>query len=235
MIGGSGMQKESKFALFNYNQCDTDLIEGLSNYLDENAHIAFEFFNIQHNVDEKVKINIVPTKKEFNYLYIKNRNLPLDYHVPDWLVGTSIFNKRQIIYLSLHDYKSTSNPMKDEPFDNAFDYYKKTILHEFVHFVYGLYREKNNKGNTIRCFGEGIACYLSGQRDGKNIKFKASCEKLLSGGASYDQYYLVTKYLVENYDKNFVLQMLSNENLASDFLKNELYDKVSQFYNKQIF
>lgn len=79
----------------------------------------------------------------------------------------------------------------------------------------------------------GIACYLSGQRDGKNIKFKASCEKLLSGGASYDQYYLVTKYLVENYDKNFVLQMLSNENLASDFLKNELYDKVSQFYNNK--
>ena len=63
------MQKESKFAIFNYNQCDADLIDGLSNYLDENAHIAFEFFNLQHRDDEKVVIKIVPTKKEFNYLY----------------------------------------------------------------------------------------------------------------------------------------------------------------------
>ena len=164
-------------------------------------------------------------------IYIKDRNLPLDYHVPRWIIGTSIFSKRQIVYLSLYDYKNTSHPMKDEPFDNAFDYYKKTILHEFVHFVHGLYIEQNRAENTIRCFGEGIACYLSGQRDGKNIIFDASCEKLLSGDASYDQYYLITKYLIENYDKNFVLQILSNGNLASDFLNNELYDKANQFYN----
>lgn len=228
------MQKENKYAIFNYKQCDADLIEGLSNYLDENAHIVFDFFDVKHKEDERVNIEIVSTKKEFNYLYIKEKELPSDYTIADWLIGTNIFRKRKIIYLSLHDYKNTTHHMKDKPFDKAFEYYKKTILHEFVHYVHGLFLEQNNAKNTIRCFGEGIACYLSGQKNEKNIKFDTSCEKLLSNDISYDQSYLITKYLVENYDKSFVMQILSNKLMARDFLRNELYDKAKQFFDVKL-
>ena len=224
------MEKESKYAVFRYQKCDEDLVEGLAEYLDAHAYVVFDFFEVDPPKDRKVAIDIIPTKREFNFVYIKDRNLPLDYHVPRWIIGTSVFIENKIVYLSLHDYKSTSHPMREEPFEKAYEYYKKTILHEFVHYVHGIYREKNNCESPIRCFGEGIACYLSGQKEGKNIKFDFTLEQLMSGEIRYDAYYLITKYLVENYDKEFALKILSDNQLSKDFLMTECYEKANKYY-----
>jgi len=41
------MQKESKFAIFDYEKCDGILINELVNYLDNNAQKFFDFFEVE--------------------------------------------------------------------------------------------------------------------------------------------------------------------------------------------
>ena len=48
---------------------------------------------------------------------------------------------------------------------------------------------------------------------------------------NYNAYYLLVKYLVEHYDKTFVLNLFTSSRQAKEFLINELYDEASKHYN----
>ena len=66
----------------------------------------------------------------------------------------------EIYYLSINDYKNTSHTID-------FDMYKKTILHEYVHYVNRLFCIKNNCNFSTKYLSEGIATYLSKQNENK--------------------------------------------------------------------
>lgn len=226
------MQKESKYAIFNFQENDSDLIEGLSSYLDDHAEEIYSFFEVEPPKD-KVIINIIPTKKEYDDLCRQRLGLNLDDPVPDWLIG-NCSDRGVITYLSLHDYNSTvSHAYKEEDYPQVLEYYKKTIVHEYVHFVHKIFNKIHNRIYPAKFLGEGIACYLSKQREGKTLFLKSSKEKIANDkNTSYDDYYLITKYLVENYSKEYVLEVFQGTRDHAIELLNEIYDKVKEECNQ---
>ena len=107
--------------------------------------------------------------------------------------------------------------------------YKKTLIHEYVHYVNELFTLKNQCSPTQKYLSEGIAVYLSEQKKNRNIKFDFTLEQILSkddAKFSYDGGYLTTKYLIENYDKEFVFQLFKSNRQAREFLVAELYEKT---------
>ena len=226
------MIKESKYAIFKYKKSDEDLIENLASYLDEHGHIPFDFFEVEVPKD-KVEIEIVPTKKEYDEKYKKDRQLPDDFPLGTWNVGSSFFKMRKILFLSPRDYKNTTHYMKDVPYPELINHWHKTIVHEFTHYVQGLFNIKHNCASTMKCLGEGIATYLSGQRDGQKIPFDFTMEQVLDSNSSYSYYYLITKYFVEHYDKDYVLEVFQSNRQARELLQNELYDRAKKFYTEE--
>ena len=223
------MIKRGKFAEITYQKQDEKLILELNKYIDEKAEEIFAFFKID-KPDRCVQINIFPTKKDYDENYRRERNWGNDVKVESWKIGEFLDGK--INYLSINDYKSTSHAFKEEDYDKALDYFKKTIVHEFVHYVNDLFCAKNRCDNTEKYLAEGLATYLSGQNSGKNIIFDFSVEKLLDDNAyCYDGYYWVTKYLIENYPQDFVLDLIKSSEKSREFLKQELFDKTKNYYN----
>ena len=85
---------------------------------------------------------------------------------------------------------------------------------------------------------EGIAIYLSKQKENKKINFDFILEDVLETDmrkTKYDAFYLVTKYLVENYDKEFVLDLFTSSNQSKKFLENELFNKVKEYFSGKVF
>ena len=139
-----------------------------------------------------------------------------------------------VFYLSLNDYKNTAHKFDKKHYKEAFEHYKKTLVHEFVHFVnLECFNRIRKCGRPAKYLSEGIATYLSGQKDNKKIIFDYSIDDIMHfdyNKSCYDGWYLVTKYLVENYDKQFVLSLFESNREANDFLQNELYEKAKEFY-----
>ena len=226
------MKKEGRFAVFKFVRKDEKLIDELCDYLDNNAEEIFNFFELdicQETI--KPQINIIPNKKSFDKCYNKDHNLPQGQIVEDWVIGYYNSKDNKIVYLSLNDYKSTAHAGLLQDYDKALDYYKKTIMHEFVHYANGLYCRKHSCGHTIKYLSEGLASYLSRQRENKKNEFCYTLEEILSyKKPCYDGWDLMTRFLVENYPKNFVLELIKDRHTSEDFLKKELYPKVKNKY-----
>lgn len=227
------MEKESNFAIFVYEKQDQDLIDQLSTYLDSKAKNICMFFDV-NTPFKNPTIKIIPTKEEYDNIWRQSLGFPADYDVPKWSVGFS--KNLHITYLSLHDYKNTSHSFEEDDFLLALDHYKKTLVHEYVHFVNELFNIKNNCGFTAKYLREGIATYLSGQKENKQLNFNFTLDQLLQQDVKqscYAGWFLVTKYLVENYDRPFVLQLFQSNRQATEFLNNELFEKSKNFYNQK--
>ncbi len=226
------VQKVSKYAIFNYQEDDNCLIEELIAYLDSQAERIIQFFNVKLP-KEKLIINIIPTKKEFDDIYKTQHNVSKDFIVPKWSIGEYLENKNCINYLSINDYKNTTHAFKENTYLFTVEYYKKTLVHEFVHYVNKIFNIQNDNGWTAKYLREGVAVYLSGQREKQEIAFDFTLDELLKTDARkscYNGYYLITKYLIENYDRVFVLSLFTSSNQSRKFLEQELYEKAKQYY-----
>ena len=123
------MEKNSKYANFIYSKEDEALVNSLEEHLNNNAERIYEFFD--PNLERKpVTIKIIPTKKEYDELNKVRRGIP---EIPKWSIGTYYDNT--IEYVSLNDYKNTSHAFPEEKYNEALEYYKKTFVHEFTHYV----------------------------------------------------------------------------------------------------
>ena len=130
------MRKNSQFATFYFDKEDEILIDEISAYLDNKAKAILDFFELDVAKDLKfLQIYIIPTKKQFDEEYKKDKNLPQSTKVEDWVIGYFNNKDKKIVYLSLNDYKNTAHVGIMQNYDEALDYYKKTIVHEFVHFA----------------------------------------------------------------------------------------------------
>jgi len=224
------MQKKSQYAVFNYSEAEACLIDSLSQYLDENVGDIYNFFEVDIP-KQPVIINIISTKKEFDKYYKYKNHLDTNYVCPKWLVGTG---SDEIDLLSINDFKNTTHAFETKEFDKVFSKYCKLLIHEYAHYVNELFNKKHDCSFSAKYLVEGIAAYLSHQKDGEKLKYSYSFEQLVDldkENSVYPGYYLTTKYFVENYDKNFVLEMFQSSRQAEKFLKNELHDKAKEFYS----
>ena len=139
-----------------------------------------------------------------------------------------------INYLSINDYKNTTHAFEEKDYDKALDGFYKTLVHEFVHFVNKVFNKDNKCGFSATYLMEGIAVYLSKQKENESFNFDFTIDDLLTGDVNrrkYYAYYLIVKYLVENYDENLIFELLKNKEYAENFLKDELYSKAEKSYN----
>ena len=219
------MERITEYYKFNYSKQDEDLIIELEEYLNSKREEIFNFFDPSLK-RELVEINIIPTKKEYDEISKRIRGVD---SIPLWSIGMAHDNK--IEYVSLHDYKNTSHAFSEDKYYERLDYYKKTIVHEYVHFVGGLYLKKNKKEYPAKYINEGIATLLSGQKDNADIQFNFKIEDILESKSSYDAWYLLTKYIIEKYGKEYFLSLFGNRELA---LKEapRLFEEAKEYYKK---
>ena len=222
------MQKITNSAIYNYEENDSNLVDELSIYIDYNKERIYSFFNI-NNYNDKPIINIVDNKNKLDDIHRKFNDLNFDDEVPKWIIGLSS-SDMQIYYLSINDYNNTSYAFKKEDYDKVLDMYKRNLLHEYVHYVNRLYCKKNNCEFSIRYLSEGIAQYLSNQNDNKGLTFNYSINDILNSNNCYNGWYLVTKYIIDNYPHEFFLELLKDNIKAEKFIINS-YDVISKYYN----
>ena len=220
------MEKVSKYAVFEFSKSDSDFIDDLSDYLDNNVKEIFNFFEITPN--NKVKISIISTKQEYDKIFEEKYK----FTSPS---SRGFYTNGKIYFLSFHDYKNTSHSYIDSEKLEAFEDFKKTLLHEFVHYINELFYKKHNCSYTAKYLVEGIAIYLSHQKDEKNIEFNFTLDMLLDKNCPYSAYYLITKYLIENYDKSLILELFQSSRQANEFLKRELFEKAKNYYSRIVF
>ena len=220
------MLKESSFAIFEYELVDAQLIDDLANYLDNKAKDIFDYFEVKIPED-KIKIKIIPTKKEFDDIYLRKWG----HSAENWAIGFYDNIKNGITYLSINDYKNTSHKFEPHEYNLAIIHYRKTIVHEFVHYVNDLFKLKHNCGYTEKYLSEGIATYLSNQKDNMDFKFNFSLEEIYNNKGCYNAWYMLTKTLIENYNKEFVFNLIKSNRKAREFLEKELYNKTQRQYD----
>lgn len=223
--------KEFEYVLINYKTEDAKDIDKLGEYVDSCALDIINFFELD-KLTSKAQITIIPTKSEFDELFKQIHG----FEAGSSSRGFVNQNNGEIIYLSINDYKNTSHKFDELHFEEAFELYQKTLVHEFVHFVNQNFIKANACDRPAKYLSEGIAIYLSKQKENKQIKFNFSFEDIayIERKSCYDGWYLATKYLVENYDKDFVIALFKNHNKAMSFLENELYNKAAEFYGNCI-
>jgi hypothetical protein len=198
------MEFISKYAKYYYEKQDEDLIKGLDEYINKDAEDIYNFFD--PTLERKqVEIHIIPTKKEYDEITSKRRNK----EVPKWDIGNT--GDGIITFVSLKDYKNTAHAFRLEKPDKGLNDYNKTIVHEFVHFVTILYKKKYNIDQNTRYLDEGIAQYLSHQRDGLKRDFNYSLDDILESKECYEGFYLITKYILDTYGREYFFKLLSDK------------------------
>lgn len=221
------MQKECESAVFYYDDKDSNVINEVSQYLDKNVDKIWDFFEIKKPI-KKVEILIYKNKSEFDMAYKQDNDLSSDYRVPNWCVGTGTKNGN-ISLLSLNGYQGTAHAFNQDEYNLALLKFKKRVVHEYVHFANMQFNKEHNCWYTAKFLVEGIAVLLSEQFKDYTLQLDCTKEQILSNrDCKYANYYLLTKTLIENYDKNFVLNLFQSSREANEFLEKTLFEQTSK-------
>ena len=206
------MKYENELFILNYTEKDKDYIEDFMNYLNDNSKRIMDFFNLE-KLSKKITINLIEKKEEIDNIFTSMHNMPAF----DFLIGFA--KDSQIYYISFNELNNVPKHQTD-----TYDYYKKTIIHEFVHSC-------NHEFSSlwIRCLCEGLAVYLSEQQDKNDNGFNITKDKLFNGRVNYRQSFLFVKYIIENYDHDFVLNLYKSGKFAKENL-DRLYDETVEYY-----
>ncbi len=204
------MIKELKYIKLEYNDCDTNYIEELIDYINLSSEEITNFFSID-SFNPKVEIKLYDDIDKFNewYYYFNKKEAPL------WFCGFSF--KMDGVYhinvLSLEKYKKTQGHEKHNLND-----LKYLIMHEFVHSCV----LKINNSSLPAWLNEGIAIKLSHQYDNKEYKFNASLNEMINGCNNYINYYTMFSYVIDKYGKDYILDLIIN---------NKAFDETEKLYN----
>ena len=128
--------------------------------------------------------------------------------------GVGFVVNEEIHILSYLDYKNTSHSNEN------IHYFYKIVFHELIHFIYLKYNDK-----PLRCLNEGVSLYFAKQYDEVDYsKFTCTLDDLLEErNVDYYNYYLIVKFIFDNYENNEVLNLLKKENAER---------KLEQIYNR---
>ncbi len=209
------MIKENKYMVINYTNKDLEYIDYLCTQLEINSFRIVNFFNL-HNFGEKIIININDDLNFFRNKIKKIRKKECE----EWLCGLS-YNKIFIETLCLEEYRKTKSHNKVDINDMLL-----LILHEFVHSCCN----KINDKMKVAWLSEGLATTLSGQYDNIDNKFfDATKDEMINGTSKYYNYYLMFKYVIDNYGKDYILCLISNIEILNKETP-KLYEEAKKYY-----
>ena len=202
------MTKELKYMNIEYNDCDKEYIDGLSNDLEITSEKIVNFFNLD-NYGEKINIKLFDNLNNFRN-YISNLRKK---ETEEWLCGlcTSI----GIYVLSLGELKKIKYH-KDEQYDD----YVKLITHEFVHSIQN---KKYDGFSCLKWISDGMACFLANQYSNDTIN--CSFEDLIEGKTNYSNYKLLFEYIYNKYGMDYIEELIKDKEYAYGETK-KLFDEV---------
>lgn len=125
----------------------------------------------------------------------------------DWEVGRAITTKTesQIHILSYQERIKRKGHQYDKIDDLI-----KVVQHEFVHTCHEQFK---NYKDTLTWINEALATILSNQYDDITPVLDCTLDELLNGKVNYVRYNTLGKYLFENYDKKYILELAKNNEL----------------------
>lgn len=212
------------FAYFEieYSKKDTEEIQLIANKLKDKYLDIMHFFNLER-LERKVFIKLWDNLNEYRNFF-NERMKEYNKKVPEWEVGRSIsnFEECRIDLLNLEETKKCRGHQND-----TIDSLIKVCIHEFVHTCHYAY---NGNKDSMTWFCEALATNLSNQYE--NLYFNCSLNDILDGKANYINYYSMGKYLIDNCDKNYILELAKNKELLEKDTA-DIYDQVSNYASKK--
>ena len=211
---------------YEYDDLDLDYIEELKKYVNDNYKDIMDFFkldSLSRPVKIKIWSDINDYRNYYNNLYTK---YGLNKKIQDWEVLKSSkdeeFRIDSISYHIMKDIKGHNN--------DTLNYFFKGIIHEFVHTCH---EEYSNGYSFPIWFKEGIATLLSHQFDNKSITFTSSLENIVNGKADYRNYYLLCKYILEEYGESYLFKLAGDKELVKDSTT-RIYNEAVDYYKRII-
>lgn len=212
------------FAYFEieYSKKDTEEIQLIANKLKDKYLDIMHFFNLER-LERKVFIKLWDNLNEYRNFF-NERMKEYNKKVPEWEVGRSIsnFEECRIDLLNLEETKKCRGHQND-----TIDSLIKVCIHEFVHTCHYAY---NGNKDSMTWFCEALATNLSNQYE--NLYFNCSLNDILDGKANYINYYSMGKYLIDNCDKNYILELAKNKELLEKDTAN-IYDQALNYASKK--
>ena len=205
-----------------YSKKDTEEIQLIANKLKDKYLDIMHFFNLER-LERKVFIKLWDNLNEYRNFF-NERMKEYNKKVPEWEVGRSIsnFEECRIDLLNLEETKKCRGHQND-----TIDSLIKVCIHEFVHTCHYTY---NGNKDAMTWFSEALATNLSNQYE--NLYFNCSLNDILDGKANYINYYSMGKYLIDNCDKNYILELAKNKELLEKDTA-DIYDQVSNYASKK--
>ncbi|MDE5630424.1 MAG: hypothetical protein K2I70_02375 [Bacilli bacterium] len=196
-----------------YTSSDEDYIEEVINTLNTSLGEYLDFFNLDR-LDHKVSIKFYDNLESFKEYYESVRNTPhKSGHV-------GITRNNEIHMLSLRER------LKERPQDN-FEIFLMGVKHELVHICHIAYKG-NNKGSWL---AEGLATYLGSPRYEETIE---GCTlEDLKVRSKYKFCYTLTKYLIEHYSHEKVLEYAADETLLLEDTR-KILEEAKSYYSKKV-
>lgn len=192
------MKKELDYLIINYSDKDKDYIDYILNKINDKSKEIVKFFDVKVPIKSEIRLYDDLDIFRNNYKKITKKE------PEDWICGLSFDNK--INTLSLEELRKTYNHEK-----NTIEDLYKLILHEFIHSIHNI--RSNNSEIWLK---EGLATYLSGQYN-NSYEIKVSYDDLINKKCSYTNYGALVKYIIENYDHDYILRLIDD----NDFLLSE--------------
>ena len=208
-----------------YTNIDLEYIDELINYLKNNYKRIMVFFGIK-TFKEKIKIKIWNNVEEYrNYFNTIYKKYGYNKTVPSWEMARVFTDTSPKIFLiSYKESLKCKGHQKDD-----LNKYLKVILHEFVHTCQF---EFNNHNESLTWLNEALATTLSHQYDNYPLTLDVSLDSIINGQASYINYYTMGKYLINNYSKEYILELAKNrELLTKDTSK--IYEETLLYINNR--
>lgn len=206
-----------------YTKKDEKYIDLVIEELKEKNIEIMSFFNLE-KLSRKIQIKFWSSLKEYRDFFNK-RMEKYNKKVNDWEVGRATNNQKEcrIDLLCLSERKKCKGHAED-----TIDNLLKVTIHEFTHICHFEY---SNRLPSMTWFLEALATNLSNQYD--NLDINCSLEDILEGKAHYSNYYAMGKYLLDNYDRSYILELAKNKDLLESetekiFIHAVEYSKTNQ-------
>lgn len=186
-----------------YTKKDEEYINLVIQSLKEKYIEIMDFFNLE-SLSRRIQIKLWDNLEEYRDFF-NEKMKKYNRKVNDWEVARATNNQKEcrIDLLCLSERKKCRSHDKD-----TIDHLVKVLLHEFTHICHFEY---NHQQDSMPWFVEALATNLSNQYD--TLDIDCSLKDILNGTAYYNNYYSMGKYLLDNYDKNHILELAKNKDL----------------------
>ena len=215
------MKQEFDIFEIEYTESDVEYIDDLINYFKNHYKAIMDFFNLKE-FSKKIKIKFWDSKEEyrdyFNKIY---KEKGYNRTVSEWEVARSFTEEFPKIFLMSHKESVKCIGHEKDTLDSLF----KVLVHEFVH---ACQFEYNHHIESLTWLLEALATNLSHQYEEYPLILNVPLEKIIKGQASYINYRTMGKYLLENYPKEYILELAKNKELLLKDTK-KIYEETCEY------